>query len=511
MAIQTIEFNAVSFHYPDQNQTLFEQLNLTFGPGWTACIGSNGSGKSTVLKLSCGELQPDSGTILRPESCIYIPQRTDTMPPGYEDFAYCYDSVACKLHGILSLDRDIPFRWNSLSHGERKRAQIGWALFQESSVLAVDEPTNHLDEMAMALIETALAEFKGIGILVSHDRNFSDQLCTKTLVVHAPHFLILGCPPSVAIQQVRQMRDQNLNEYQVGNRNQTHLTRELQVRSKKASVQDRLRSKRHLDAKDHDSKAKIDAARVSGRDGKAGRLAHQLERRASRSSSDLSNTFGALVRSNLLDLSSSVSGITLSGSPLPSTFILQHDGCSLPLGPLRHLRVPSLAIGSKDKIGIRGPNGTGKTTLVNYLLSLLDSSRIKTMILPQELDIEETTKLYAKMLSFDEGKKGRVISTMVRLGSDPSLILATALPSPGEARKLLLAIALEEEMNLLVLDEPTNHLDLPARLALEQALGSFQGAILCVSHDRVFLDGLCPIQWVIEGKAAEGESQLRVV
>ena len=186
MAIRTIEFNAVSFHYPDQNQTLFEQLNLTFGPGWTACIGSNGSGKSTVLKLSCGELQPDSGTILRPESCIYIPQRTDTMPPGYEDFAYCYDSVACKLHGILSLDRDIPFRWNSLSHGERKRAQIGWALFQESSVLAVDEPTNHLDEMAMALIETALAEFKGIGILVSHDRNFSDLLCTKTLVVHAP-------------------------------------------------------------------------------------------------------------------------------------------------------------------------------------------------------------------------------------------------------------------------------------------------------------------------------------
>ncbi|MDD3904311.1 MAG: ATP-binding cassette domain-containing protein, partial [Sphaerochaeta sp.] len=164
MAIQTIEFRHISYQYPEQTQILFDDLNLTFSDGWTACIGSNGSGKSTLLQLACGLLSPDGGTLSRPNTCLYVSQGTDTLPPSYEEFAFSYDAYACRLHGLLSLDRQIPFRWETLSHGERKRAQIGWALYQESPVLAVDEPTNHLDELALDWLQRALMEYKGIGI-----------------------------------------------------------------------------------------------------------------------------------------------------------------------------------------------------------------------------------------------------------------------------------------------------------------------------------------------------------
>ena len=104
------------------------------------------------------------------------------------------DGAAWQLKGRLALEADWLERWESLSHGERKRAQIAVALWLEPPVLAVDEPTNHIDTQARALLEGALRDYRGVGLLVSHDRDLLDRLCRQCLFLDPPgaHFATWG-------------------------------------------------------------------------------------------------------------------------------------------------------------------------------------------------------------------------------------------------------------------------------------------------------------------------------
>ena len=110
-------------------------------------------------------------------------------------------------------------------------------------------------------------------------------------------------------------------------------------------------------------------------------------------------------------------------------------------------------------------------------------------------------------MSMDPVTKGRVLSSLTRLGSDPALIRSSVLASPGEAKKLLLSLLFEEPISVLLLDEPTNHLDLPSRLALQKALCDWEGSLVCISHDAAFLHAVCSERWHIE---AESEDILRL-
>lgn len=510
MSIQTLEFQHLTFHYPDQSLDLFSDLNLSIGSGWTALIGANGGGKSTLLKLACNQLKPLSGAVLHPPLCIYVPQRTDEIPPTYADFALSYDALACKLHGQLGLDRDYPSRWETLSHGERKRAQIAWALYRESDLLCVDEPTNHLDKNAMHLIISALQLHRGIGLLVSHDREVLDALCTTTVEVQSPFVTKLACPPSQAMEEIRKLRLSAETSYREQGKELRCLVREKQRRRSVAQVQDVRNSKRHIDAKDHDAKARIDGFRVSGGDKVAGRLSRQLDTRLSNQLATKQSLFSSLSEMRALDLSKSSAGITLQGVKHPAKIVLDTDETVLSLGPDRRLFLPALTLSHTDRVGIRGPNGIGKSTLIRHLVPLFEEKSIRFWYLEQELDQEKSLCSYQKFEALDSQTKGRIVSTVVRLGSDARLFLQSALPSPGELRKLLLAQALESELSLLVLDEPTNHLDLPSRLALEAELGAFTGALLLISHDQSFLDKVCSTWWDIASIADSLDSELIV-
>ncbi|MCP4138562.1 MAG: ATP-binding cassette domain-containing protein, partial [bacterium] len=131
--------NTVSFGY---NELLLNNVTCHFDKGWTGVTGVNGAGKTTVLLLALGYLEPDRGKISREGEGIYCSQRTDVLPEEFEDFIYSYTGTAQKLKGKLNIEDDWLYRWETLSYGERKRAQIGTALWQEPEVLAIDEPTN---------------------------------------------------------------------------------------------------------------------------------------------------------------------------------------------------------------------------------------------------------------------------------------------------------------------------------------------------------------------------------
>ena len=131
-----IKFNSASFTYQGAASPLFSEVTLHTVSGWTGVIGANGTGKTTLLKLATGILTPQQGQIDHPSRTVYCPQRTDDMPPNFADFLSSYSKLSFKLREQLQVSEDWLNRWLTLSHGERKRAQIATALWQQPTNIA---------------------------------------------------------------------------------------------------------------------------------------------------------------------------------------------------------------------------------------------------------------------------------------------------------------------------------------------------------------------------------------
>jgi ATPase subunit of ABC transporter with duplicated ATPase domains len=163
------------------------------------------------------------------------------------------------------------------------------------------------------------------------------------------------------------------------------------------------------------------------------------------------------------------------------------------------LRDVQVALRRDDRIRVEGANGAGKTTLLAALLARSSLPGDRLLHLPQELPPGDGARLLAEARALPAEIRGRVLSLVAALGTDPVRLLASADPSPGEARKLLLALGMARHAWALVLDEPTNHLDLPTLERLEEALSAYPGAILLVSHDARFAESCTTGRWRVEG------------
>ncbi|MEO8554164.1 MAG: ABC transporter ATP-binding protein, partial [Kofleriaceae bacterium] len=155
-----------------------------------------------------------------------------------------------------------------------------------------------------------------------------------------------------------------------------------------------------------------------------------------------------------------------------------------------------VAVGNADRIRIAGPNGAGKTTLLAALLAT--GPRDRVLVLPQELDADAGPRLVGELRAARPDLRGRTLQLVAALGADPDRLLASAAPSPGEARKLQLALGLARHAWAVVLDEPTNHFDLPSIERLEDALAADPGALVLVTHDDRFAERLTTRTWRLE-------------
>ena len=173
--------SGVSHTYPAAQDPVLHDVSLTFAPGWTGLLGDNGCGKSTLARIACGLLAPSCGSVTSGLFCTYCAQETDDPPAALADFALDFGPFARTLRNRLRLADDMAWRWDALSFGERKKLQIACALWQRPDVLALDEPTNHLDRESRSELSELLARYRGIGILVSHDRELLDLLATRLL------------------------------------------------------------------------------------------------------------------------------------------------------------------------------------------------------------------------------------------------------------------------------------------------------------------------------------------
>jgi ATPase subunit of ABC transporter with duplicated ATPase domains len=473
-----IYINNLSFTYDNTIEPLFESVSFQLQKGWTGVVGANGSGKTTLLKLLTRKLIPDTLQPDLPHFSHYCEQRTDEVPTELPSLLKSTEKRAYKILADLEIRSEWGEMWNVLSHGERKRIQIGVALYEDPDLLAIDEPSNHLDAKSKQILFQALKSFKGIGLLVSHDRGLLDILCSHTLFIEPPTIDLRSSSYNISVKERQRENLTKIRSSQLAQQEVKKLQRKVHQQHLKAQQSDRRVSKRGVNIRDHDAKSKIDNARYSGKDALDGKIKRRLQTQLNKSIER---------KAQIKFKKEYVTGISFSQNKAKNKFPLIVTSAKISLGPIKSLSFPELILNYGDKIGLRGNNGYGKSTFIEYFIKTFSLPDGQIIYIPQEISVSQSKNMIDRVHRYNPETKGRIMTLISRLGSDPKHLMETTIPSPGEVRKLLLAEGIMLNPGLIIMDEPTNHMDLPSIQCVEDALKECSCTQLLVSHDHVFL------------------------
>ena len=463
---------------------VFEDLGLIVQTDdRVSLVGRNGSGKSTLMKVMAGLVDADEGSrVIHPGVRVgYMEQDPDlTAFSTLGDYAFSdldeadHYKVEIAAEG-LKFDPDRLVR--TASGGERRRAALAKLMAENPELMLLDEPTNHLDIEAISWLETTLRESRNSFVVISHDRTFLTELTRSTLWIDRGSVRRLD----QGFGSFESWRDKVWEEED----DQRHkLNRKIKAESRWAVEGISARRKRNM-----------------------GRVRALEELRAERASQIKRQSNAAMA----LD-SGKKSGVK----------VIEAKNLSLAFGEFKIFDNLSLTVQRQDRIAIVGPNGVGKTTLINTLIG-------------QQKPDSGTVKLGTnlKIAMFDQGRSqlDPALSLWEALTSDPSMavsgssdqIMVRGYPkhvvgylkvflfaeeqmrapvrslSGGEKARLILARLMAQESNFLILDEPTNDLDIETLDLLQDVLGQYDGTVLLVSHDRDFLDRVATTTIALEG------------
>jgi ATP-binding cassette subfamily F protein 3 len=487
---------------------LFEHARFQIHPGQHAGLtGANGCGKSSLFSLILGQIGCDAGQIDRPRDWVVahlaqeVPASTqpaveyvvdgDTALRNLQQRlqaaerdgdgariaelhadlehmgGYQANSRAAKLMaGLGFTNADLSHPLDTFSGGWRMRLNLARTLMCRSDLLLLDEPTNHLDLDAVIWLEGWLRQYPGTLILVSHDRTFLDAVCDRILNIEGRTATLYAGNYS-AFERVRTER--------LANQQASYLRQQREIAHMRAFV-DRFRAKA--------TKAKQAQSRLKA-----------LERMTDIAPAHVDSPFQFRFeppRSN----------------PNP---LLSLDDCAVGYGEKTILRELGLVLMPGDRIGLLGPNGEGKSTLIKLLAGQLapthgtrhEAQSLATGYFAQhqleQLHPELSPLQHLLRLDPALGEQaGRDYLGGFGFVADKALEPVAPF-SGGEKSRLVLALIVYQRPNLLLLDEPTNHLDLDMRQALATALQSFEGAMVLVAHDRHLLQLACDRLLLVDG------------
>jgi ATPase subunit of ABC transporter with duplicated ATPase domains len=475
------------------DRVLLDRAHLHLTPGWTGLVGPNGAGKSTLLRVLAGEWAPGAAVADPPDlAVVRVAQGVEEPGDDVHALAAAWDRAAGRWRSRLGLGDEELGRWTSLSPGERRRWQVAAALWRAPDVLLLDEPDNHLDAAARARLVDALSAFRGIGVLVSHDRDLLDTVTTRTAHLADGTLTVLdgGWSAAQAVLDARAAAERDGFAAAVAARDAA-VRRAARAQRTRAEAE-RGRSLRKVDPRDHDARSLGAKTLASWAERSHARAAARLAGAAARAEADLA------ARARPDDLGRD---LFVGYEPSPRRIALALHAARIDVGaPARTLlRDVDLQVGRDDRIAVVGPNGAGKSTLLRALVQASSIPSDRLLALPQELAPADVDALVARLHAAAPDTRGRLLELVAALGVAPATLLATPRPSPGEARKLALALGLAGRAWALVLDEPTHHLDLPARRRLERALVAFPGAIVLVTHDDALARAVARVRWEIVG------------
>ena len=516
-----IQFDQVSYFLPQGY--LFEKVKVQMNKGdKIGLVGKNGAGKSTLLKLISKELNPSEGNIIIPKECSigYLKQelhfnsdqglknylltsnkelnriqnrldqintelttRTDYESSSYLDLlnelnelneeldlleGYKWaEKIETTLKGLGFSQDDFEKVVSEFSGGWKMRLELARILVNKPDILLLDEPTNHLDILSIGWLEKFLIKFEGIVIIISHDRLFLDAITKRTLEISLKK--IFDFPYAYSKYKIKR-EEENL----------------LRANEKKQQEKDIKQTERLI------SKFRAKSSKAA--------FAQSLIKK--------------LEKTEIIQVENSDEGAIKIQFPLsiqPGKKVLEIEDLQKSYGEKQILNRLSMTIGRGEKIALLGANGTGKSTLLKCINGETDfkgsihiGHNVNITYFAQD-QADQLDKSKTVFETVDDVAKGEIrLKLRSILGSflfsQDDITKKVSSLSGGEKTRLALCQLLLSPSNFLILDEPTNHLDIASKNVLKQALLSYEGTFVVVSHDRDFLHGLTNRIWDIKDK-----------
>ena len=485
----------VSFHIEDYEKA--------------AIVGINGAGKTTLLRIIVGELTPDEGliTLSRGKTFGYLSQnqnvnsdntlydemrgskadvialeekiretelsmkqasghKLDELMEAYSRLTHAFElaggyayksEITGVLKGLGFAETDFSKQISTLSGGEKTRTALGKLLLLKPDLIILDEPTNHLDLNSIAWLETYLLNYKGAVLIVSHDRYFLDKIAGKIIEIDQTRATsYTGNYSDYAVKR-EQLRSAALNAY---------FKQQQEIRHQEAVIE-KLRSfNREKSIKRAESREKL------------------------------------LQKMDVLEKPTEAATdihMTLTPRVVSGNDVMHIEGLSRSFGSRQLFSDIDMDLKRGEHVAVIGDNGTGKTTILKIINGLLDADA-GTITLGTNVHIgyydQDHHVLHMDKTLFDEISDEYPYLNQTEIRNTLAAFLFTGDDvykrigdlSGGERGRLSLAKLMLSEANFLILDEPTNHLDITSKEILEDALNSYEGTVLYVSHDRYFIN-----------------------
>lgn len=477
-------------------ETLFEEVTFLLGNDEkVGLVGLNGCGKSTLLKILIGEEKPDDGQVeVVNETIGYLPQEyeldnelligeflEDLVDDAYSQM-YKIDIILAKLNE-KNLDH---FKYiSSLSEGQKMKLKLTEVLIDEPSVLLLDEPTNHLDIEGITWLEGFINSFEGICIMISHDRQFLNSVCTNIFEIDNQKLLQF---------------EGNYDDY---------------LEQKSQYIKKREKEFKAFERKKQQLEELVDRARSVKSGGKRGKAVRAAKTRYKREVEDRKVEEYEEQRIREFDLEGNVHDKKKIVEVRGLSFSYKDEDEKI-------FNNTRFDIWGRQKVWLFGPNGVGKTTFIKLLMGKLEPNKgeidwganINWTYFSQD---QKHLDMQASVEDFFMDQTGIVyeksFGTLKRFLFPKELRkykLKTL--SPGQRARLSFACFAQGEYDFLILDEPTNHLDIKTKQVIESALREFNGAILLISHDRYFVKSVdIDRKFTIENKRLIEDRSLKLV